>query len=128
MNNFIPICCHSDFRYVWLVNCSILNMIWMTGLCAALLDCIVCGPFQRILPPSSWNQDKERTFTDISEWVADFWVTTKLYMSRFFNLRQTHTKLVMFRVPRISIFLNQFNLIYNILTYRHSSRFSDDVF
>lgn len=85
---------HWGFRYVWLVNCSILNMIWMTGLCAAVLDCIVCGPFQRILPPSSWDQDKERTYADISEWVADCWVTTKLYTSRFFNLRQTHTKLV----------------------------------
>ncbi|CAI6354963.1 unnamed protein product [Macrosiphum euphorbiae] len=87
------ICVTSIYLYVWLVNCSILNMIWMTGLCAAVLDCIVCGPFQRILPPSSWDQDKERTYADISEWVADCWVTTKLYTSRFFNLRQTHTKL-----------------------------------
>lgn len=79
---------------MWLVNCSILNMIWTAGLCTALLDCIVCGPFQRILPPNSWDQDKERTFTEISEWLADCWVTTKLYMGRFFNLRQTHTKLV----------------------------------
>ncbi|XP_025409132.1 ADP-ribosylation factor-like protein 6-interacting protein 1 [Sipha flava] len=86
-------CVTSLFFYVWLVNCSTLNIFWTICLCTTLLDYIVCGPFQKMLPPNSWDQEKEDTYTIIVESIAEYCVTLRLYMERFFKLRQTNTRL-----------------------------------
>lgn len=66
----------------------------MIGLSITLLDCIVCGPFQRILSPNSWDQDKEYVFTIISESITNYYDTFMLYTERFLKLRQTNRNLV----------------------------------
>lgn len=81
-------------RYIWLVNCSILNIIWTVCLCVNVLDYFVCSILKEILPPNNWDQNKEYIFTNISDSVAHFYVTFKMYTIRFFNLRQSNKKLV----------------------------------
>ncbi|XP_050438674.1 ADP-ribosylation factor-like protein 6-interacting protein 1 [Adelges cooleyi] len=86
-------CVSMLYLYVWLVNCSMLNMIWATGLLVTLLDCFMCGPFQKLLPPNIWDQNKEQAYTVVCESVTDYYVTFRLYVERFFKLRQTNTRL-----------------------------------
>ncbi|XP_050531541.1 ADP-ribosylation factor-like protein 6-interacting protein 1 [Daktulosphaira vitifoliae] len=81
------------YMYIWLMNCSTLNLIWTTGLVLTLMDFFVSGPLQRLLPPSSWDQDKERVYSLVCGSVTDYYVTFRLYAERFFKLRQTNTRL-----------------------------------
>lgn len=81
-------------RYIWLADCLMINVIWTISLCAVLMDCIVCGPLQNFWPPDSWNQNKECAYLTVCEIVGEYYSTSKLYVERFFKLRETNTKLV----------------------------------
>lgn len=93
------------FRFMWLINYSIFNVIWTVGIFVTLLDYFVCGPFQNMLLPNSWDQDKEQTYTVFIKSVTDFYVTLKLYIKRFFKLRRTNSNLV------IVIYLFEFSAL-----------------
>lgn len=66
----------------------------MIGLCATLLDCLVCGPVQKILPLNSWDQEKEYIFTTITDSITNFWDIFILYIGRLIQLRLTNKLLV----------------------------------
>lgn len=86
-------------RYIWLVTCSILNIIWTVCLGATIADYVLCGPFRNILPPDSWNENKEALYKVIIEHMADCYIAFKFYIKGFFKLRQTNTNLVIFIIP-----------------------------
>lgn len=92
LQGFYKNCVH--FRYIWLTNCSMINVIWTISLFAVLMDYFVCGPLKNILPPDSWDQKKEYTYSTISKLVSKYYLTCKLYVERFFKLRETNTILV----------------------------------
>lgn len=66
----------------------------MIGLCVTLIDCIVCGPVQKILPSNSWDQENEHVFTAITDSITKFWDLFTLYIERFIQLRLTNRILV----------------------------------
>lgn len=82
------------FRYAWMMNCSILQFICTSGVVVTLLDCFLCSPFQIMLFPNSWDQNKEHTYTAFVKSMIDFHVALKMYIKEFFKLRKTNSNLV----------------------------------